>query len=181
MPPILPPSARPATGCEPPGPGAQEPEEEENEKARETVELVQIVSFGMAGEVYAVDIAQVEGIINLIPITRLPKAPKYFEGIINMRGEIVPVINLRRRLKLAEKARGPEDQIIILTFEKEKVKVGFLVDHVHEVIRLPRTSIDPPSRVSEGVDVEYLQGVGKVENKKNKIIILLNANRIVFG
>ena len=68
-------------------------------------------------------------------------------------------------------------QIIILTFDEEKVKAGFLVDSVKEVIRLPETSIEAPSRVSESVDIEYLRGVGKIDNN---IIILLNAHRIVF-
>ncbi|MBF0500781.1 MAG: chemotaxis protein CheW [Candidatus Riflebacteria bacterium] len=148
------------------------------EDQREIIEIEQLVSFRMAGETYALNIAQVEGIINLIPITRVPKAPAYIEGVINMRGEIVPVINLRRRLQLTLKERIQGDQIVILAFEKEKVKVGFLVDGVHEVIRLPKSSIESPSRVSENVDVEYLNGVGKIGSK---LIILLNAHRIVFG
>ena len=161
-----------------PGPEVQEPAESSHEEQREIIELVHLVSFRMAGETYALGIAQVEGIINLVPITRVPKAPPYIEGVINMRGEIVPVINLRRRLRLPEKERGSGDQIVILNFEQEKVKVGFLVDGVHEVLRLPQASIESPSRVSDNVDVEYLNGVGKIGNK---IIILLNGNRIVFG
>jgi purine-binding chemotaxis protein CheW len=75
-------------------------------------------------------------------------------------------------------ASSKDNQIIILAFEEEKVKAGFMVDSVSEVIRLPETSIEPPARVSENVDIEYLKGVGKIDNK---IIILLNALRIVFG
>ncbi len=148
------------------------------ESQKEVVELVQLVSFQMAGETYALGIKQVEGIINMLPMTRVPKSPPHIEGVINLRGEILPVINLRRRLKLTEKADIREDQIMILSFEREKVKVGFLVDRVQEVLRLPQTSIEPPSHVSEGVNVEHLRGVGKLGNK---IIILLNAEKIVFG
>lgn len=153
-------------------------EPEEEEKVKEVIELVQLVTFLMAGETYALEIQQVEAIINLVPITRVPKAPPHIDGVINLRGEIVPVINTRRRLRLSEVERRPSNQIIILSFEEEKVKAGFLVDSVQEVIRLPESAIEPPSRVSEGVDVEYLRGVGKIDNK---IIILLNAHRIVFG
>jgi len=151
---------------------------EEEDKTKEVIELVQLVTFTMAGETYALEIQQVEAIINLVPITRVPKAPNHIDGVINLRGEIVPVINTRRRLRLTEIERRASDQIIILSFEDEKVKAGFLVDSVQEVIRLPESAIEPPSRVSESVDVEYLRGVGKIENH---IIILLNANRIVFG
>ncbi len=161
-----------------PPPGETAPEEEE--EAKEVIELVQLVTFTMAGETYALEIQQVEAIINLSghPITRVPKAPHYIDGVINLRGEIVPVINTRRRLRLAEIESKPSNQIIILSFEEEKVKAGFLVDSVQEVIRLPESSIEPPSRVSESVDIEYLRGVGKIDNK---IVIMLNAHRIVFG
>lgn len=153
-------------------------EAEEAEEAKEIIEMVQLVTFGMAGETYALEIHQVEAIINMISITRVPKAPPHIDGVINLRGEIVPVINTRRRLKLPELKSSENNQIIILSFEEEKVKAGFMVDCVAEVIRLPETSIEPPTRVSDNVDIDYLRGVGKVDNK---IIILLNAQRIVFG
>ncbi|MBF0545446.1 MAG: chemotaxis protein CheW [Candidatus Riflebacteria bacterium] len=150
----------------------------DREEHKEIVEISHLVSFKMAGETYAFEISKVEGIINLLPITRVPKSPSYIEGVINMRGEIVPVINLRHRLRLEKKQRETTDQIIILNFEKEKVKVGFLVDAVYEVIRLPVNAIEEPSRVSDDVEIEYLTGVGKIHGK---IIILLNAQKIVFG
>lgn len=158
--------------------GVQIESDLEKEKERKDRELVHLVSFYTAGETYAIDIILVESIINLLPITRVPKAAIYIEGVINMRGEVIPVISLRRRLKLDEKARAPEDQIIILHFEEHKVKVGLLVDNVKEVLRLKKESIEPPSHVSEGVNIEYLKGVGKIDKK---LIILLNANNIIFG
>lgn len=162
----------------PPGDGGTPPSDAETEEQKEVVELAQLVSFQMDGETYALEIKQVEGIINVLPMTRVPKSPPHIEGVINLRGEILPVINLRRRLKLVEKADIREDQIMILSFEREKVKVGFLVDRVLEVLRLPQTAIEPPSHVSEGVNVEHLRGVGKLGSK---IIILLNAEKIIFG
>ncbi|MDD3377288.1 MAG: chemotaxis protein CheW [Candidatus Riflebacteria bacterium] len=149
----------------------------EERASKENTEIIQFVTFTMADEVYALEIKQVEAIINVVAITRVPKAPRYIDGVINLRGEIVPVINTRRRLKLKETPIKPSDQIIILSFEQEKVKAGFLVDSVQEVTGLAESAIEPPNRVSESVDVEYLRGVGKVDGK---IIILLNANRIVF-
>jgi chemotaxis signal transduction protein/HPt (histidine-containing phosphotransfer) domain-containing protein len=163
----------------PPPPQASQQQSEENseEEEKEIIGFIQLITFMLAGETYALEIQQVETIINLTNITRVPKAPSHIDGVINLRGEIIPVINTRRRLKLSEGEKSPLNQIIILTFEEEKVKAGFLVDSVREVIRLPETSIEPPSRVSESVDIEYLRGVGKID--KN-IIILLNAHRIVF-
>ncbi len=156
----------------------EDEDEEDEEEAKETIEMVQLVTFTMAGETYALGIQQVEAIINLVPITRVPKAPAHIDGVINLRGEIVPVINTRKRLRLPIIERKASNQIIILAFEAEKVKAGFLVDSVQEVIRLPETAIEPPTRVSESVDIDYLKGVGKIDNK---IIIMLNAYRIVFG
>ncbi len=152
-------------------------DEESEESEKEAVELIQFVTFTMAGEVYAFEIQNVETIINVVPITRVPKAPKHIDGVINLRGEVIPVINTKRRLRLKETPSNSTDQIIILTFDEEKVKVGFLVDSVKEVTSLAETSIEPPNRVSESVDIEYLRGVGKVGSD---IIILLNAHRIVF-
>jgi purine-binding chemotaxis protein CheW len=162
----------------PPQSSPQSTEEDDEEKTKEVIELVQLVTFTMAGETYALEIQQVEAIINLVPITRVPKAPPYIDGVINLRGEIVPVINTRNRLRLAPAEKKASNQIIILSFDEEKVKAGFLVDSVQEVIRLTESSIEAPTRVSESVDIEYLRGVGKIDNK---IIILLNAHRIVFG
>ncbi|MBR4330104.1 MAG: purine-binding chemotaxis protein CheW, partial [Candidatus Riflebacteria bacterium] len=164
----------------PPPPQAvqqQAAEESEEKEEKEVIGITQLITFMLAGETYALEIQQVETIINLTNITRVPKAPSHIDGVINLRGEIIPVINTRRRLKLSEGERSPLNQIIILSFDEEKVKAGFLVDSVKEVIRLPETSIEPPTRVSESVDIEYLRGVGKIDNN---IIILLNAHRIVF-
>ncbi|MBQ3642986.1 MAG: chemotaxis protein CheW [Candidatus Riflebacteria bacterium] len=164
----------------PPPPQAvqqQAAEESEEKEEKEVIGVTQLITFVLAGETYALEIQQVETIINLTNITRVPKAPSHIDGVINLRGEIIPVINTRRRLKLGEIEKSPSNQIIILNFEEEKVKVGFLVDSVKEVKNLPETSIEPPTRVSESVDIEYLRGVGKIDNN---IIILLNAHRIVF-
>ena len=177
--------SEPETAYSSPPPPTEKVQEVSEEEDKEIIELVQLLSFSMAEETYALDIKQVEGIINLSPITRVPKAPSQIEGVINLRGEIIPVINLRRRLKLLEREKRPKDQIIILTLEKEKikVKVGFLVDSVYEVIKLSTSAIEPPSHVSEGVNVEHLNGVGKIVGKDGltKILILLNAHKIVFG
>lgn len=164
----------------PPPPQAvqqQAAEESEEKEEKEVIGFTQLITFMLAGETYALEISQVETIINLTNITRVPKAPSHIDGVINLRGEIIPVINTRRRLKLSEGEKSPLNQIIILSFDEEKVKAGFLVDSVKEVIRLPETSIEPPTRVSESVDIEYLRGVGKIDNN---ILILLNAHRIVF-
>jgi len=156
---------------------AEESEETPEEKIQKET-IVQLVSFRMAGETYALEINQVVGIINLKPVTRVPKAPPHIAGVINLRGEIIPVINLRKKLKLPDIERVPTMQIVILAFDQEKVKVGFLVDNVSEVLRLPESAIEPPSHVSESVDIEHLKGVGKIQNK---IIILLDAHKIIFG
>ena len=134
----------------------------------------QLVVFNLSTETYGIDISAVHEIIRIQGITEVPRTPEFVEGVINLRGRIVPVIDLRKRfgLDLVEKTNNTR----IIVVEVDDMTVGMIVDSVSEVLRLPVDSIEPPPAVISSVDLESLQGVGKLDDQ---IIILLDLNRVL--
>src|ERR1700704_6616574 len=123
----------------------------------------QLVVFQLGAELYGVDIARVHEIIRLQTITRVPRAPSFVEGVINLRGKVIPVVDLRRRfgLPLAEHTRAPRTVVV----EIGDQVVGIIVDSVSEVLRISPSTIEPPSPVVAGIDSEYLPGLPKLPDR----------------
>jgi purine-binding chemotaxis protein CheW len=147
---------------------------------RETTEVTttqQLVGFVIGNELFGVDILSVQEIIRDTTITAIPDAPDFLEGVINLRGRIVPVIDLRKRLKLV----GPDQLItdpwiVILTVEDRIT--GFVVDRVTKILNVPMESIKPPPDiVVAGLKSQYIQGVCKLDQR---LLILLNFSRILL-
>jgi purine-binding chemotaxis protein CheW len=147
---------------------------------RETTEVTtsqQLVGFVIGNELFGVDILSVQEIIRDTAITAIPDAPDFLEGVINLRGRIVPVIDLRKRLKLV----GPDQLItdpwiVILTVEDRIT--GFVVDRVTKILNVPMESIKPPPDiVVAGLKSQYIQGVCKLDQR---LLILLNFSRILL-
>jgi len=136
--------------------------------------MVQLVVFQLAGETYGVDINYVHEIIRLQPITEVPRTPDFIEGVINLRGRIIPVIDLHKRFGLPPAETTNNTRIMVV--EVGGMTVGMIVDAVSEVLRLPEENIEPPPPIIKGVDVAYLKGVGKWEDK---LIILLDLDRVL--
>lgn len=134
----------------------------------------QFVEFRLGDEKYGVDILQVKTIERMLPITRVPKAPPFVEGVINLRGEIVPVIDLKKRFDLPESEITENTRIIIVTVED--LTVGMIVDSATEVIQLSQDAIEAPPAITTGIDSDYLEGVGKMEDK---LLILLNLSKVL--
>jgi purine-binding chemotaxis protein CheW len=134
----------------------------------------QFVVFMLGDEKYGVDILNVSTISEYLEITKVPDAPYYVEGIINLRGDIIPVINLKKRFNIAETEISEETRIIIYTIEG--VAIGFLVDEASQVLRVDEKDIEPTPAILRGADREYISGVGKHEGK---IIILLDFAKIL--
>lgn len=139
---------------------------------------IQLVVFTLrAGETvceYGVPITQVQEIIRLATPTKLPQVPDFVEGIINLRGNIIPIIDLKKRFSM-ETAKYAEDTRIIVV-EVGGQTVGIVVDEVTEVLRLPLDSVEPPPAVVSGITAEYLTGVGKLDNR---LLIMLDMTRIL--
>lgn len=134
----------------------------------------QFVEFKLGDEKYGVDILQVKTIERMMPITRVPKAPSFVEGVINLRGEIVPVIDLRKRFDLPKGEITENTRIIIVTVED--LTVGMIVDSATEVIQLPQDEIEDPPAITSGIDSDYLEGVGKINDE---LLILLNLSKVL--
>ena len=135
----------------------------------------QIVVFKLGGEDYGIEINQVREIIRKREITPVPRQPPYVEGVINVRGTIIPVINLKKRFGLLG---DPSTQPHTIIVESGEGLVGILVDSVSEVIRVPRDRIHHPPSVSMSVDSQYLRGICRVGDR---LLIYLDVKKVVLA
>lgn len=143
--------------------------------ATEKQKEYQLVIFAIGDEEFGVDISQVREIVRLIPITYLPKAPDFIEGVVNLRGQVVAVIDLAKRLVISSKTRGENTRIIIV--EIEGLTMGMIVDSVSEVLRLSADQIeDVPSVIETEVQEHYIYGVGKL---KDRLLVLLDLKKVL--
>ncbi len=136
-------------------------------------DLLQLVSFHLGGEEFGLDILKVQEIIRLQDLTRVPNSPDYVEGVINLRGKVIPVIGLRKRFRL--EGRDHDAQTRIVVSEVNGGVLGFIVDSVSEVLRIPVATVEPPPRLGK-VDREYVSGVGKLDGR---LLILLDVDRLM--
>lgn len=136
-------------------------------------EEIQLAVFRLGSEEFGVDITQVREIIKVPAITRIPNSPPFIEGVINLRGQITTVMDLRKRLGIAT-SKANENRIIIV--EVGKNTIGMIVDSVTEVLRLPSNDIEETPTAASGVDAEYIRGVGKL---KDRLLILLDLNKVL--
>lgn len=136
-------------------------------------EELQLVIFRLAKEEYGLPITKVQEINRLVPITKLPQTPTFMEGIINLRGRIIPVIDLRKRFSLSADEQSEDNRIIIV--EVNGQTVGIIVDAVTEVVRLAGASVEPPPPTFI-LDAQYIHGVGKLEER---LLILLDIDKIL--
>ena len=132
------------------------------ENSHEEVKDLHIVTFNL-GEEYGVPISQVQEIVRVGSITMVPNSPSYMEGVINLRGRVLPVLNLRKRLRLSATEMSNASRIMVI--EVGNKVIGLLVDAVSQVIKVPLSSVETaPEEVLE-VDTDYIKGVGKLENR----------------
>ena len=134
----------------------------------------QLVIFELANEVYGVDIGRVQEIIRMTSITRLPRAPEFVEGVINLRGKVIPVVDLNKRFGLAQGERTKASRIVVVDVSDHTI--GMVVDAVSEVLRVPVNAIEPPSPVVTTIESDYIRGIAKVENR---LIILLDLDKVL--
>jgi purine-binding chemotaxis protein CheW len=134
----------------------------------------QLVVFNLANEHYGVDIAAVDGIVEMKPITAVPRAPSFVEGITNLRGEVLPVIDLRKRFGLPVGEITKETRIV--NVEMDGTKVGMVVDAVTEVLRVAEEDVEPPSPIVSTVDSAFIIGIAKVDER---LVILLDLAKVL--
>ncbi|MCL0058411.1 chemotaxis protein CheW [Dehalococcoidia bacterium] len=134
----------------------------------------QLVVFDLADESYGVDIGKVSEIIRTQKITRVPRTTEVVEGVINLRGKIIPVVNLRMMFGFAAGEKSKENRIVVVDIDGQNI--GITVDAVTEVLRIPAESVEPPSSVITTADTDYLLGIAKLDEK---MVILLDLDRVL--
>ncbi|MDR3592779.1 MAG: chemotaxis protein CheW [Negativicutes bacterium] len=134
----------------------------------------QVVVFKLGREDYGISILRVQEIKRMTDITRVPHAPDFITGVINLRGSVLPVIDLKKRLDLPPGDYTDNTRIVIV--KVEEIVVGMIVDAVLEVTTLNTDCIEPPQTVVNGVNAQYLEGVGKLDDR---LLILLNLETII--
>ncbi|NQW23980.1 MAG: chemotaxis protein CheW [SAR202 cluster bacterium] len=132
----------------------------------------QLVVFDLAAEAYGVEIGSVREIIRMQEITQVPRTPDYVEGVINLRGRVIPVVDMRKRFGFPVAERTKDTRIVVIDIGG--ADIGAVVDAVTEVLRLGSDSIEPPSAVITTADSDYLLGIAKLETR---LIILLDLQR----
>jgi len=134
----------------------------------------QYVIFKLAGEDYGVDIMNVKEICEYKQSIKVPKAPDFVDGIINLRGDITPIINLKKRFQLEDRGITSDTRIIVINIKNKQV--GFIVDEASQVLRISEENIEPAPELVVGIDKKYIEGVGKLDEQ---IIIILNLEHIL--
>ena len=138
---------------------------------------LQLVVFGVDKELYGVGIDSVQEIVRVPDITEVPDAPCFLEGVINLRGKIVPVIDLRKRLRLYGKEKTKSTRVLVTENEgSARGLVGLLVDSVLEVRKIQPDAVEGPPEMVSAIGVEYITGVAKVEDR---LIILLDLKKVL--
>jgi len=137
-------------------------------------EIIQLVTFTMGKEEYAVDILKVQEINRMTEIARVPNAPDYVEGVINLRGRVIPVVSLRKRFSLPEKDSDERSRIVIMDIQG--ITVGLIVDSVSEVLRIPANTIDPAPNIASNISTEFIRGIAKLEDR---LIILIDMDLLI--
>lgn len=147
----------------------------EKTEGKVRVKEIQMVIFRLSGEEFGMDISQVREIIRMQNITPMPKAPEFVDGVINLRGQIITVMDLAKRFGLKKSDFSDKTRIVVT--EVKNHTVGLVVDEVPEVLRIPESEIEAtPKMIESQVHSDFIKGVGKL---KDRLVIVLDADRIL--
>ena len=135
---------------------------------------IQFVVFKLGEEEFGIPITQVREINRLTNPTKIPKSPSFVEGVINLRGQIIPIVDMKKRFDLELTEYGNEARFIVVEI-KDQI-CGIVVDAVSEVLRIQTASIEPPPGMISSIDVEYIAGVGKIGDR---LLIVLDINKLL--
>lgn len=138
-------------------------------------EEIKVIVFKLGEEEYGIEVDKVQTIERMLPITRVPKTYSFVKGVINLRGVVIPVIDLRGRFGLPEAEFTDQSRIIIVV--ANEMEVGFIVDSANDVIDLNSDTIDSPPDVVGGVKAKYLQGVARISD--NRLLVMLNLSEVL--
>lgn len=151
-----------------------DPESKKAEIKNESSDILQLVSFMIGNEEYVVDILFIQEINRLMQIAKVPNTPEFVEGVINLRGRVIAVINLRTKLGMCKIDYDKNTRIIVV--EVKGNTVGFIVDRVNEVLRIPEHITEAPPYVVSGIDSDFIKSVGKLDDR---LLILIDLEKIL--
>jgi purine-binding chemotaxis protein CheW len=143
----------------------------------------QTVIFELGSEFFGADIAKVESIIKIQPITQLPHAPSFVEGVTNLRGKVLPVIDLRKRFGLPAQETDKNSRIIVVSVDQ--IEVGMIVDEVSEVLTVPEGAVEAAPAIATTVDSSFIKGIAKLgangssAQEAERLVILLDLARVL--
>lgn len=140
----------------------------------QTPDQLQLVSFTVGKELFAVDILSVQEINRMLALTKVPQSPEGIEGVINLRGRIIPVLDLRNQFGIETQELDDNTRIIVV--EVQGNTVGFIVDSVHEVLRIDQSIIEATPQMNTSINASYVAGVAKLEDD---LLILLNLDNLL--
>lgn len=139
-------------------------------------ETMKLVIFQLGVDLFAADVLAVDRVLRYTPPNSVPDVPRWVEGVMEHRGEVIPVIDLRRRIELAEATITPETRMIVLNTGHGRV--GAIVDAVHEVAVVPADAISPPPELFRGVASDVMRGVAKV---RDQLVVVLDVDRVMWN
>lgn len=137
-------------------------------------EQLQLVSFTVGEELFAVDILRVQEINRMMALTKVPQSPEGVEGVINLRGRIIPVLDLRKQFGFPQSERTEHTRIVVV--EVRSQTIGFVVDSVHEVMRIQSNIVEPNPRFGVSINSSYVSGVAKLEDQ---LLILIELDNLL--
>jgi purine-binding chemotaxis protein CheW len=143
-------------------------------KNNQAVEQLQLVSFTVGKELFAVDILSVQEINRMLELTKVPQSPEGIEGVINLRGRIIPVLDLRNQFGIDPSELDENTRIIVV--EVQGNTIGFIVDSVHEVLRINKSIIEATPQMNSSIDSSYVAGVAKLDDD---LLILLDLDNLL--
>jgi len=139
--------------------------------------MIQFLSFELGGELFAIDIVKIREVLDFTTVTRVPRTPAYMSGVINLRGGVVPVIDMRLKFGMTEMEKTVNTCIVIaeVNVGTESTVLGAMVDSVHEVFDLSSDEIEPAPRIGTRLKVDFLRGMGK---KDNELVLILDIDKV---
>jgi len=140
----------------------------------ESNELLQLVSFKISNEEFGVDILCVQEINRMLQITKMPNTPEFIEGVINLRGRVIPVLDLRVKLGMPRIEHDKNTRIIVVEIKGKTI--GFIVDEVSEVLRIPKSITEAPPEMVGGINSDFITSIGKLDDR---LLILLDLEKIL--
>lgn len=143
-------------------------------QAPAAVAQVQIVAFRLGEEEFGLDVFGVHEILRYRSPTPVPRAPEFVEGVIDVRGSVIPVVDLRRRFELVDPVLGDSTRIVVVDHRSERL--GLIVDAVTEVLRVPETAVSEPPAFVRGLSAEYVRGLLRLEER---LVVLIDIERIL--